>query len=144
MLSLREISDRLEIQQLLIDYADAIDTNDMAKLDNIFTPDAFVSYTPYGGREGRYSELRDWLRESLSAFSATQHLVANPDIRIDGDVATGKVMCFNPLVAKSGDAPNGVMFLGLWYKDCYARTPDGWRITAREEIPSWDMNLKLP
>jgi hypothetical protein len=42
MLSLEEISDRLEIQQLLVDYSTAIDNRRFDDLDNVFTPDAYI------------------------------------------------------------------------------------------------------
>ena len=42
MLSLAEISDRLEIQQLLVDYSTAIDTRRFDDLDRVFTPDAYI------------------------------------------------------------------------------------------------------
>jgi hypothetical protein len=42
MLSLAEISDRLEIQQLLVDYSTAIDKRRFDDLDKVFTPDAYI------------------------------------------------------------------------------------------------------
>ena len=42
MLSLQEISDRLEIQQLLVDYSTAIDLGRFDDLDRVFTPDAYI------------------------------------------------------------------------------------------------------
>ena len=42
MLSLQEISDRLEIQQLLVDYSTAIDQRRFDDLDKVFTPDAYI------------------------------------------------------------------------------------------------------
>ena len=42
MLSLAEISDRFEIQQLLIDYSTAIDKRRFDDLDLVFTPDAYI------------------------------------------------------------------------------------------------------
>jgi hypothetical protein len=42
MLSLEEISDRLELQQLLIGYSEAIDQRRFDELDAIFTPDAYI------------------------------------------------------------------------------------------------------
>jgi SnoaL-like domain len=42
MLSLEEISDRLEIQQLLVDYSSAIDQRRFDDLDRVFTPDAYI------------------------------------------------------------------------------------------------------
>ena len=99
---------------MLIDYADAIDTNNMDKLDRIFKLGAFVSYAPYGRRKGRYSEIRHWLAKALSTFAATQHLAANPDIRIDGDSATGKAMCFNPLVPRNPVKVTGRVLSPSW------------------------------
>jgi SnoaL-like protein len=42
MLSLAEISDRLEIQQLLVDYSTAIDQRRFDDVDNVFTPGAYI------------------------------------------------------------------------------------------------------
>jgi hypothetical protein len=42
VLSPQEISDRLELQQLLTDYSEAIDQRRFDELDAIFTPDAYI------------------------------------------------------------------------------------------------------
>jgi SnoaL-like domain len=42
MLSLAEISDRLEIRQLMVDYSTAIDSRRFDDLDKVFTPDAYI------------------------------------------------------------------------------------------------------
>ena len=52
MLSHAEISDRLEIQQLTVDYSTAIDTRRFDDLDAVFTQDAYIDYTALGGIEG--------------------------------------------------------------------------------------------
>ena len=57
MLSLEEISDRLEIQQLLIDYSTAIDRKRFDDLDRVFTPDAYIDYRVTGGIDGRFPEV---------------------------------------------------------------------------------------
>jgi len=44
MLSLQEISERLEIQQLLVDYSTAIDQRRFDDLDKVFTPDAYIDF----------------------------------------------------------------------------------------------------
>ena len=51
-LSPQELSDRLEIQDLLVDYSHAIDTRDWDALDDVFTPDAFIDYSAFGGSTG--------------------------------------------------------------------------------------------
>jgi hypothetical protein len=45
-LSLAEISDRLEIQQLLVDHSTAIDNRRFDDLDKVFTPDAAPPPSP--------------------------------------------------------------------------------------------------
>ena len=52
MLSLAEISDRFEIQQLLIDYSTAIDQRRFDDLDHVFTPGAYIDYRAMGGIDG--------------------------------------------------------------------------------------------
>ena len=49
MLSIEEISDRLEIQQLLIAYSTAIDSRRFDDLDQVFTTDAYIDYRAMGG-----------------------------------------------------------------------------------------------
>jgi hypothetical protein len=51
-LSLAEISDRLEIQQLMVDYSWAIDQRRFDDLGRVFTPDADVDYRAIGGVDG--------------------------------------------------------------------------------------------
>ena len=70
MLSLEEISDRLEIQQLLIDYSTAIDKRRFDDLDRVFTPDAYIDYRAMGGIDGRFPEVKAWLAQVLPNFPA--------------------------------------------------------------------------
>ena len=142
MLSLAEISDRLEIQQLLVDYSTAIDQRRFDDLDRIFTPDAYIDYTAMGGIEGPFPEVKAWLAQVLPNFPAYYHLIGNFDIRLSGDTATGRTMCFNPMKLSgrdAGDKAGGqVMFCALWYDDEFVRTADGWRMTRRVEAKCMD------
>lgn len=130
MLSLAEISDRLEIQQLLVDYSTAIDSRRFDDLDRIFTPDAHIDYTELGGIAGTYPDVKAWLAEVLPNFPAYFHMLGNFDIRIDGDTATSRTILFNPM--KLND-DGQIMFCGLWYDDEFVRTAEGWRMTRRAE-----------
>ncbi|WP_167103797.1 nuclear transport factor 2 family protein [Mycobacterium sp. DL592] len=130
MLSLAEISDRLEIQQLLIDYSTAIDNRRFDDLDRVFTPDAHIDYTAMGGIAGPFGEVKAWLAEVMPNFPAYYHMLGNVDVRVDGDTATSRSICFNPM--KLGD-DGQIMFCGLWYDDEFHRTADGWRMTRRVE-----------
>ncbi|MEC7091299.1 MAG: nuclear transport factor 2 family protein, partial [Pseudomonadota bacterium] len=49
MISHQELSDRMEIQNILALYCEAIDNRDWEALDNFFTEDAIIDYTATGG-----------------------------------------------------------------------------------------------
>jgi hypothetical protein len=135
MLSLAEISDRLEIQQLMVDYSTAIDQRRFDDLDKVFTEDAYIDYTALGGIEGQFPEVKKWLSEVLPTFPVYAHMLGNFSVRVDGDKATSRVICFNPMVLPDGSGNPGdqVLFCGLWYDDEFVRTPDGWRMSRRVE-----------
>jgi hypothetical protein len=130
MLSLAEISDRLEIQQLLVDYSTAIDSRRFDDLDRVFTPDAHIDYTELGGIAGTFPDVKAWLAEVLPNFPAYFHMLGNFDIRLAGDTASSRTILFNPM--QLGD-DGRVMFCGLWYDDEFVRTGEGWRMTKRVE-----------
>lgn len=136
VLSLEEISDRLEIQQLLIDYSTAIDRRLFDDLDVVFTSDAYIDYRAMGGIDGQYPEVKAWLAEVLPNFPAYAHMLGNFDVRIDGDKASSRTICFNPMVLPGLEQQ--VLFCGLWYEDEFVRTADGWRMSRRVETKCFD------
>ena len=143
MLSHQEISDRLEIQDLVFHYADLVDSKQIEALrSDVFTEDAHIDYSAMGGSVGNVDETLEFLQASLTdeLFPASQHLNANVQVKVDGDRASGRVMCFNPMVMTIGEAQAQTFFLGLWYVDEYRRTREGWRISRREEVKSWVFN----
>ena len=139
MLSLEEISDRLEIQQLLVDYSTAIDQRSFDDLDRVFTPDAYIDYRVTGGIDGRFPEVKAWLAEVLPNFPAYSHMLGNFDIRLDGDTATARTICFNTMVFDADRKQ--ILFVGIWYEDDLVRTADGWRMTRRVEVKCFDKLL---
>jgi hypothetical protein len=140
-LTLQQVSDRMEIQDLLNAYAAAIDQQAFDRLDDVFTPDAFVDYTAMGGERGAYPAIKRFLQSALPALVDYYHLVGNVQIQLDGDRASGRVMCFNPLGVPVPGKPAHMMFLGLYYIDEYLRTPQGWRISRRVEERCWGHNV---
>ena len=139
MLSLEEISDRLEIQQLLIDYSTAIDQRRFDDLDAVFTSDAYIDYRAAGGIDGQFPEIKAWLSEVLPNFPAYYHMLGNVDVRVTGDTATSRAICFNPMVM-DGDQQQ-IYFVGIWYLDEFVRTAQGWRMSRRVEEKCFDKIL---
>jgi hypothetical protein len=139
--SLQALSDKLEIQELAFEYAEAIDQQQFDRLDAVFTADAFIDYTAMGGEKGSYPEIKRYLQSSLDIFKDYYHLVSNHHIKLNGDSASARVVCLNPMGLPVPDKPPHMMFLGLFYLDRYIRTADGWRICERIEERSWGYNV---
>ena len=140
-MTLQEIADRMEINNLLIDYCTAVDARDFDAFDAIFTSDAFIDYTALGGPSGTRAEIKEYLGRVMPNFPASQHLIANSRVWIDGDTARARTMCHNPMVVPLPDEGTQVAFYGLWYVDQLLRTAEGWRIRERVEERSYDFNV---
>lgn len=140
-MDLQEIADRMEINNLLIDYCSAVDTQDIDQFDHIFTPDAHIDYSAMGGTKGPVSEVKAYLKKVLPHFPRTQHMIANSRVWVEGDSARARTMCHNPMVMPKQDGSEQVAFYGLWYVDRLVRTPEGWRISERVEEYGYDFNV---
>lgn len=147
MLTLQEISDRLEIQDLAWRYSEIIDAKDFDQLrEEIFTPDAFIDYSAFGGSKGDLETTIAFLHKAMKIFPAHQHMNGNHQIKLGAGEpagsATGRVMCFNPQVLPpgKGEDEEHIFFCGLWYVDEYVRTDAGWRIKNRVEEKSYVFN----
>ncbi|MBB5918845.1 hypothetical protein BJY24_007757 [Nocardia transvalensis] len=137
MLSLQEISDRLEIQDLMVRYSHAVDTRQWELLDEVFTADAVIDYSAMGGSQGGLAETKQFLEQVMPNFLAFQHLISNSSITVNGDTATGRTMCHNPMLVADQDGTQRMMLCGLWYLDTFERVEGAWRIKRREEEKSY-------
>ncbi|MEY2460156.1 MAG: hypothetical protein QOG30_1986 [Acidimicrobiaceae bacterium] len=133
-LSVQQMSDRLEIQELIARYSYALDSRDYDALDELFTADAVLDYRATGAIRGSLEEMKEFVANAFTMFEGTQHLTAQTMLTFssDGDTAHGKSTCHNPMVF-GGDLAPKMMIVGLWYVDTFVRTPDGWRFSERVE-----------
>jgi hypothetical protein len=132
-----EISDRLELEKLVTDYATAVDSRQFQEFNNLFTIDAHIDYTAVGGIKGNLQEIISYLESALEFFPNYQHFISNISLDIQGNEASGKVMCFNPMQTQE----DKVFFLGMWYQDTYKKIEDQWFISSRVEESSWSHNV---
>ncbi|MDJ0785872.1 MAG: nuclear transport factor 2 family protein [Myxococcota bacterium] len=142
-LSIQEISDRIEIGDLLTRYTVAIDTKDWGLLDTCFVPDAKLDYTQTGGIEGEYPVVREWLEKALSVFPVTVHYISNSTVELDGDAASARTYVINPMGFQNPDGSMHMFTVGGYYVDKLVRTEDGWRIRERLEESAF-MDGTLP
>jgi hypothetical protein len=125
--------DRLAIQDLLAHYAHVVDSRDFDRLDEVFTPEARIDFGAFGGPAGGLAETKEFLNASLPMFRRSQHMMGLPLVTLDGDRATVRTPCHNPMVIDNADGSTSVWLIGLWYDDTCVRTPDGWRISDRRQ-----------
>src|SRR3954452_16606556 len=101
--NLDEISDRLEIEALIVRYTRAIDTGDWDRLDTVFTPDAQIDHTESGGIVAGVAEVKPWLAEMLPAFFPKRmHTLGQIEIRLNGDSAEVSAYFHNPMPMDDG------------------------------------------
>jgi hypothetical protein len=132
-MNLQEISDRLEIQDLVVRYCHAIDRQALDELDSIFTSDAVIDYTAFGAPRAGVEEMKGFLAQALPAHVAYYHLAATSRILIAGDTAEAHTICHNPMIFRREGRTDLLYYCGLWYHDQLVRTADGWRIAERVE-----------
>jgi len=127
------IEDTLAIQELIARYPQVVDSGDYDRLDDLFTSDARIDFSAFGGPADNPEGIKKFLRDSLGFFKRTQHMMGLPLITLDGDRAHARTSCTNPMVVDNDDGTTSVWLIGLWYDDEFARTADGWRFTSRQQ-----------
>lgn len=131
--------DRDAIVELLRRYAAAIDARDREGVRALFTSEAILDYRTTDGPRGPRDEVVDWLLDALAGVTLTQHLLTNHEIEVDGDTARATTQMLNPLVMGAGDGEDAaVLLFGGRYEDELVRTPDGWRISGRLHVVTWE------
>jgi hypothetical protein len=88
ILSQQEVSDRLEILDLLATYCRGIDERDFDLLWSVFTPDSTIDYSRAGGISGTAAEAIAWVTESLRSSQWSQHVVTLRDLELTSESGT--------------------------------------------------------
>jgi 3-phenylpropionate/cinnamic acid dioxygenase small subunit len=127
---LRRLEDIQGIWQLFMDYRHHLDQRDFHAYSLLFTEDGEWQ-GGLGSAKGP-PEIEALLARTLETYpddsTRTYHLVANPEIELDGDRATAKsTWCF--ITRDSEDKP--VLSLMGHYEDVLTRDGDGWKFLKR-------------
>lgn len=137
MLDLAQVSDRIEIDDLLTRYARAIDSGEWDRLDDVFLPQAKIDYTATGGIAGEYPEVKAWLARMLPLFPRRQHVIAQSEVTVNGDAATVLAYFVNPLLVPQQEGPDLLWEFGGYYHHELTRTENGWRSRQLIEELVW-------
>lgn len=132
-----EIAARLEINEVLARYCHALDRRDWPAFRNVFTEDATLDFSAFGGPKGNVAELEAFLRPVLDSLAGSQHMTSTVMVDFDDDGADVRSTAIVPMTAADGDGNEHTVFNGLWYEDRLRRTPAGWRIQSRRQVRGW-------
>lgn len=140
-INLKGLLDREEIRNLRTLYALHLDSNNIAKLDQVFSADAVVEVT-VGKMEG-IDAIREGLEEAFKLYDRDHqgsypfmHAITNHWIKLTGpDTAEGRCYLIDFETASKPD-PNPLLLLGL-YADQYQRINGEWRITQTRLEVVW-------
>ncbi len=126
-------TDRQAIVDLTIAYCWTIDTKDFENLRNIFLPDATALL---GDERIGIESIITRISGALGLLDASQHIIANHQIAIDGDEATNRCYLHAQHVRRAAEGGPNYIVAGR-YHDHMVRTADGWRIRRREIHVDW-------
>ncbi len=126
------VADERAITDTAIRYTWALDGKAFGELDDVFLPNATANLGSPDRLVGREA-IVDKCSTALGKFAASQHLVGNHQVSIDGDAATHR--CY--LQAQHIRANGALWMVGGRYEDEMVRTGDGWRIQHRDLIVMW-------
>ena len=123
--SMQGLLDRQAVVDLAVRYATALDTKDWTLLATCFVPDAVAIYSTRGRVEG-YAGIEDVCRGALGPLTASQHLLGNHVVELDGD--DGRACCyFQAQHVLTGTEGGDTYTVAGTYRDRVVRTPEGWR-----------------
>ena len=135
---IQTLLDRMEITDTSIRYATGIDTRDRDLYRSCFRDEIDLDMSDMGLGEPMKMSADVWADQALSlvsGFQATQHIITNHVITIEGDRAT----CVAYLQAQHY-SPENMYTVGGYYTNTLVRTPDGWKISKLKLTPTWTQN----
>jgi hypothetical protein len=130
-INLEAVADTLAIQHLLARYPVLVDSGDLDALDDLFTADAHLDFSGFGGPNAGLTEMKEFLKGNLALFARTQHMMGLPLITLNAHTATARTPCHNPMVIEQKDGTTQAWLIGLVYDDEFVETAEGWRFASR-------------
>jgi hypothetical protein len=135
-----EMLDKFALQQLVWTYAHAVDRRDFGLLRSLYHDDGFDDHGAHFS--GNPDDFVIWLRQSLAAFEATSHLIANMLFIVCGNAADGEIVT-TAYHRSTGNEPMELIAGGR-YLDRYVRRDGIWRFMRRSFVMDWTQARPVP
>ena len=129
-----ELIARAEITDVIKRLARGTDRLDEEAMASCYHPDGFDDHNSF---RGSGVEFAKWVCDVLPFFVATHHFIADPYIRIEGDVAQVDTYCEAHHIGEDTD-----MILGLRYVDRFEKRNGQWLIAKR--VCAFDWTYTVP
>ena len=129
-----QLVDKQKIIDLTIAYTWIIDRGPREKLREIFTDNAvfIIDVKNYSGVDAIINKIE----RTLGGLSASQHLISNHQVLIDGDNATCSCYIHAQHTLRGIEDGDNYIMAGR-YIDKLIRVDTNWRITERQLILDW-------
>ncbi|MFD7630140.1 nuclear transport factor 2 family protein [Streptomyces sp. NPDC059851] len=128
--------DRLDVIDSCTRMARYADQRDWEGLAGVFADTATLDYTSLNGGEPVTlppAQITEGWKNGLGVYAATQHLLTNHLVTVDGDTA----VCTADFQATHLKTDGSLWTLGGTYDFDLARTDNGWRITGVVMTAVW-------
>ncbi len=122
------VEDQQQIVAALHRFASILDHRAWDRVGEVLAPDARAY-----GETGIDAVIDNSLRKHLGGCGPSQHLLGNHQIEVDGDNASS-ITYARVYHQGRGERSNLAWECLGEYHDCWTRTAEGWRISARELI----------
>ncbi|MGH9246523.1 MAG: nuclear transport factor 2 family protein [Acidimicrobiales bacterium] len=133
--------DRNAIEDLLSEFAAAMDGQDADRIPDLFTPDIVIEH-PGGGATGR-DEVVTQLTQAISHHFTSHHMITNHRGTVTGDRAWA-VAYFHSVHLDDPGQPDQHEDHGGWYLLELARTNQGWKIDRLKQVSVWSAANRRP
>lgn len=139
-MDLREVSDRLEINEILARYCHMLDLKDWPAFRALFAENATLDFRAFGGPLSSVDDIVAFLIPVLDSLIGSEHIATTVMIDLDGDSATARSAAIVPMTSRKDDGSEYTLFNGLWYEDRLTRTAHGWRFAERVQVRAFNFN----
>jgi ketosteroid isomerase-like protein len=140
-LTREQISDRVEIEDVLARYCYAVDDRDWDAYRILFTEDAVLDDRVTGGIQSGVEDHVQCLKKAFAKVQLSQHAISTVISDVNGNHAKVRAHCSCPMLVDLGEAKTHVFFQGLWYRNSLVRTHEGWKISYLVEEGYWTYNM---
>ncbi len=131
---LNQLEEKQRIIDLTIAYTWIIDHGPLERLQEVFAEDAvFIIDTRH---LNGIDEIRGKIERTLGGLSASQHIISNHQVSIDGDTATSQCYLHAQHTLSGTERGDNYVMAGR-YIDKLVRVNAEWRITERKLMLDW-------